>query len=74
MKIGVVGEFDTKGGGSYHQSKKIFKILSKFKGFKFKLLRINSQKKISKEFDDKKIYYEINFIDQFFFFCFTHLN
>ena len=67
MKIGVVGEFDTKGGGSYHQSKKIFKILSKFKDFKFKLLRINSQKKISKKFEDKNIYYQINFIDQLFF-------
>ena len=67
MKIGVVGEFDTKGGGSYHQSKKIFKILSKFKGFKFKFLRIDSEKKISKKNDDKKIYYEINFIDQLFF-------
>ena len=67
MKIGVVGEFDTKGGGSYHQSKKIFKILSEFEGFKFKLLTINYQKKISKKYDDKKIYYEINFIDQLFF-------
>ena len=36
MTIGVIGEFDRKGGGSYHQSKKIFKILSKFKDFKFK--------------------------------------
>jgi len=67
MTIGVIGEFDRKGGGSYHQSKKIFKILSKFKDFKFKLLTINSQKKISKINDDNKIYYEINFIDQFFF-------
>ena len=67
MKIGVVGEFDTKGGGSYHQSKKIFKILSEFEGFKFKLLTINYQKKISKKYDDKKIYYEINLIDQLFF-------
>ena len=73
MTIGVIGEFDRKGGGSYHQSKKIFKILSKFKDFKFKLLTINSQKKISKINDDNKIYYEINFIDQFFFY-FTHLN
>ena len=67
MTIGVIGEFNRNGGGSYHQSKKIFKILSEFKGFKFKLLTINSQKKISKKYDDKKIYYEINFIDQLFF-------
>jgi len=67
MTIGIIGEFDRKGGGSYHQSKKIFKILSEFKDFKFKLLTINSQKKISKKYDDKKIYYEINFIDQLFF-------
>ena len=67
LQVGVIGEFDRKGGGSYHQSKKIFKILSEFKGFTFKLLTINSQKKISKKYDDKKIYYEINFIDQLFF-------
>jgi len=54
MKIGVVGEFDTKGGGSYHQSKKIFKILSEFEGFKFKLLTINYQKKYQKNMMIKK--------------------
>jgi hypothetical protein len=67
MTIGLIGEFDRKGGGSYHQSKKIFEILSKFNDFNFKLLTINSQKKILKTSDDKKIYYEINFIDQLFF-------
>ena len=67
MIIGVIGEFDRKGGGSYHQSKKIFKILSKFKDFKFKLLTINSKKQVLKITDDKKIFYEINFIDQLFF-------
>ena len=45
MTIGLIGEFDRKGGGSYHQSKKIFEILSKFNDFNFKLLTINSQKK-----------------------------
>jgi len=67
MTIGIIGEFDRKGGGSYHQSKKIFKILSKFKDFKFKLLTINSKKQVLKITDDKKIFYEINFIDQLFF-------
>ena len=67
MTIGIIGEFDRKGGGSYHQSKKIFKILSKFKDFKFKLLTINSKKHVLKITDDKKIFYEINFIDQLFF-------
>ena len=67
MTIGIIGEFDRKGGGSYHQSKKIFKILSKFKDFKFKLLTINSKKQVLKITDDKKIFYEINFIDQLIF-------
>ena len=67
MTIGIIGEFDRKGGGSYHQSKKIFKILSKFKDFKFKLLTINSKKQVLKITDDKKIFYKINFIDQLFF-------
>ena len=71
MTIGIIGEFDRKGGGSYHQSKKIFKILSKFKDFEFKLLTINSKRQVSKITDDKKIYYEINFIDQLFFLFYT---
>ena len=66
MTIGVIGELDRKGGGSYHQSKKIFQILSKFKDFKFKLLTVNSQKKIAKINEDN-FFYEINFIDQLFF-------
>ncbi len=67
MKIGVIGEFDRKGGGSYHQSKKIYKILSKFKDFNFKLLTVNPQKKITKINEEKTLFYETNFIDQLFF-------
>ena len=72
MTIGVIGELDRKGGGSYHQSKKIFQILSKFKDFKFKLLTVNSQKKIAKINEDN--FFMKSILSTSYFSYFTHLN
>ena len=43
MKIAIIGEQNTKGGGSYHQSLKTYKLLSSIEEFKFCFLNINSK-------------------------------
>ncbi len=45
MRIVIVGEQNREGGGSYHQSLKTYKTLSKIKEFKFQFLTVSSQKK-----------------------------
>lgn len=64
MKIAIVGEQNRKGGGSYHQSFKTYKILSSIKEFQFNFLTINSN---TNEIDENHLNYKTNFIDQIFF-------
>ena len=66
MKIAIIGEQNTKGGGSYHQSLKTYKLLSSIEEFKFCFLNINS-KITSKEKNNLSINYNINLVDRLFF-------
>ena len=66
MKIAIIGEQSSKGGGSYHQSLKSYKLLSDIKGFEFILININSENK-SDEKITHSINYNINLIDKLFF-------
>ncbi len=66
LNIAVVGEQSVKGGGSYHQSSKIYKILSNLKDFNFKFLLINSNND-SKKLEKNIIFYNLNFLDKIFF-------
>tara|TARA_X000000950_G_scaffold50224_1_gene59119 strand:- start:5692 stop:6882 length:1191 start_codon:yes stop_codon:yes gene_type:complete len=66
LNIAVVGESNVKGGGSYHQSSKIHKILSNLREFSFKFLLINSNNDAIK-FEKNIIFYNVNFIDKLFF-------
>ena len=66
MKIALIGEHNRKGGGSYHQSKKTYELLSSIKGFQFSLLTIGPNDKTDKT-DRSYIYYDPSFIDQLFF-------
>jgi len=66
MKIAIVGEQNNKGGGSYHQSLKSYKLLSDIKEFEFKLINITSKNKSNKKIA-QSINYNINFIDKLFF-------
>ena len=67
MKIVIVGEQNREGGGSYHQSLKIYKTLSKIKDFNFKFLTVNSKKKNNSEINENFIHYTTNFLDRLFF-------
>ena len=66
MKIAIVGEQNNKGGGSYHQSLKSYKLLSDIKEFEFKLINITSKNKSNKKIA-QSINYNVNFIDKLFF-------
>jgi hypothetical protein len=69
--ITIVGELDRKGGGSYHQSKKIYEILSKNKNLKFRILEINSKNRFDKLKNKDRIYYETNFLDKLFYLSYS---
>ena len=66
MKIAIVGEQSNKGGGSYHQSLKSYKLLSDIKEFEFKLINITSKDRSNKKITHS-INYNINLIDKLFF-------
>ncbi len=67
MRIVIVGEQNREGGGSYHQSLKTYKTLSKIKEFKFQFLTVSSQKKNNSEVNKNFIHYTTNFLDRLFF-------
>ena len=66
MKIAIIGEQSKKGGGSYHQSLKSYKLLSEIKEFEFILLNTNLKNESNKK-DVHSINYNINLIDKLFF-------
>ena len=66
MKIAIIVAESKHGGSSYHHSLKTYKILSDIKEFEFNFITIDSKNDVNSH-DNKKMNYNISFLDRLFF-------